>query len=454
MRNLNYILAFIFIPFTCYGQYIKGRVTDSTSGKAIEDVHIYLDNVEEGTQTNGRGTYYLKFSEELTESTKIYFSHISFRSSEVVYDKSKQTYNVALIPKVNTLNEVELTQKRHLKPYLTFQKMKSMSSRLHAFGSDLIDGKIYVVGGNASFQHDGSKRTLQRLENSELSQLSLDQFLRYSYSNFKTDFFKGDLHIYDLKTNSWERRKDLFKKRAHHDIFHFDNKLYAMGGINLSVNKKREYLDATIEILDLDSGEITVDETNPHQAVNFSSYVHGANVFVLGGSTKKNRNGTKNYSNKVHLYKISEGFWYELDTMPTAKETSGLLVKDKLYVIGGYNEKPLTTIEYLDLNSEQWTAIGDLFYGISRPALAAHKHVIYIYNNGKFTTFNTISKELHEYFINISVQNSRMHIWNGSIYLLGGLRITDREIAPSSKIYRIELSTFNTTQIRRSKTLK
>jgi N-acetylneuraminic acid mutarotase len=454
MKLLPYILMFLFLPTFVVGQYIEGRVTDSSSGKPIKDVHVYIDNVEEGTQTLSNGKYQLKFSEVLPQTAKIRFSHVSYIPIQLDFDKSKSIYNIALTPKVNALNEVQVVQNSQLKPFLRFKKMKSMGSRLHAFGSTLVDDKIYVIGGNASFLHDGTKETLNRLENSELSQLSLDQFLKYSYSYFNANFFKGDLHVYNIATDSWERQKDVFKKRAHHNIYYYKNKLYVIGGINLSINKRKEYLDNTIEIFDLETKEMLVDQTNPHQAVNFSSFLVGDELIVLGGSTKQNRNGTKNYSEEVHLYKLSEGLWYKVDSMPNAKETSGIRVNDKIYLIGGFNRKPLSAIEQFDITTRTWEAVGNLFFGMSNPALAYHNNTIYIYNNGKFCTFNTKSKELNEYFIEIDLQNSEMHIADNSIFLVGGLRTTEREIAPSSSIYRIALSDFDSTRVRRSKSLK
>ena len=454
MKRTSYLLIFLLLPATIFGQYIQGQITDNVTGKPVKDVHVYIDDVEEGTQSYSNGKFYLKFLEKVPVGAKINFTHLNYHTVKVTFERDKKTYNISLSPKINALNEVEVVQNRQLKPYLSYDKMSSMGSRLHAFGSALVDDKIYVVGGNASFQRDGSMEAMYRLENNEFLFLTLNQFLQYSYSNYKTNFFKGDLHVYDIATDSWERQKNIFKKRAHHNIYHHDDKLYVLGGINLSINKKKEYLDNTIEIFDLKTGETVIDEANPHQAVNFSSFVVGDELLVLGGSTKKNRNGTRQYSDKVHLYKISEGLWYEVDEMPTAKETSGIRINDKIYLIGGYNNKPLSSIEQFNIPEKKWEQVGNMFFGMSNPALAHHNNTIYIYNNGKFCTFNTKTKELNEYFIEVELHNSEMHIADNSIFLIGGLRTTDREIAPTSNIYRIDLNEFDTTRVRRSKTLK
>ena len=51
--------------------------------------------------------------------------------------------------------------------------------------------------------------------------------------------------------NSWKRKELKFKKRAYHNINYFNNKIYVLGGKGLSANKKKEYLNNTIEIYDI-----------------------------------------------------------------------------------------------------------------------------------------------------------------------------------------------------------
>ncbi len=57
--------------------------------------------------------------------------------------------------------------------------------------------------------------------------------------------------------------------------------------------------------------------------------------------------------------------------MPVAKETKGILVNDKFYLIGGYNGKAPFSIESYNLKTGKWKKEGELFYGISKPALTS-----------------------------------------------------------------------------------
>lgn len=115
-----------------------------------------------------------------------------------------------------------------------------------------------------------------------------------------------------------------------------------------------EYLQDQIEVLDLEKQTIKTDHTNPHQAADFASFTYKDNIIVMGGSVKSTESGVKDFTDKVHLYNISSGYWYELAHMPIAKETTGALVDDKIYLIGGNNGKPISQIESFDLATEKW----------------------------------------------------------------------------------------------------
>ena len=156
---------------------------------------------------------------------------------------------------------------------------------------------------------------------------------------------------------------------------------------------------------------IAIDKTNPHQAINFSSFTYDDNIIILGGSTKSNEKGKKIYSKEVHDYDTKSGYWYKLEDMPTAKETSGVLVGDKIYLIGGYDDKPLTEITTLDLITGKWTKIGDLPYAMEKPALTVHNDTIYIFENGKISTLDIKSNTLNEYLIDLPMKGSQLYVY-------------------------------------------
>jgi N-acetylneuraminic acid mutarotase len=64
--------------------------------------------------------------------------------------------------------------------------------------------------------------------------------------------------------------------------------------------------------------------------------------------------------------------------MPTARETKGKIVNDKLYVIGGFNGTPSRLINVYDLNTNLWIKQYTMPVGISGHTLAVSGNKIFI----------------------------------------------------------------------------
>lgn len=173
----------------------------------------------------------------------------------------------------------------------------------------------------------------------------------------------------------------------------------------------------------------------------------------MGGSVKATESGKKDCTNKVHLYNIPSGYWYELDTMPQAKETTGILVDDKIYLIGGNNGKPISKIESFDLITEKWQTEGELFSGLERPAITSYNNRIYFFEDRKMCVYNLKTKQLKEYEIELPLKYSAMYYYDNKLYLLGGLTDINYSTTPSSKVFSIDINEFETTKPTKIKSL-
>tara|TARA_R110001583_G_scaffold103863_1_gene251108 strand:+ start:1964 stop:3307 length:1344 start_codon:yes stop_codon:yes gene_type:complete len=447
MKKYVLCIVFIFSWVLSFSQYIEGKVLDATTNEPIENVHVYIDNINGGATTNTKGSYYLKFSASKIKTSTIHFSHIKYQNLVIPFNSKKKNYSVYLIEDLKKLSEIEIIEKRNLKPRIKYKKLASMKKGVHSFGSFLKNNKIYVIGGDASFEEDAYKKWMDYEQ-----EISFSELLRKGYYYYKENF-KGDLTIYDIKTNTWEVEKDKFSDRAYHNANYYNNKIYVIGGKKIARNGKFEYLKGEIEVFDSKNNTIKIDNTNPHQAIDFASFTYKDNIIVMGGSIKLKRNGFKEYTNKVHLYNIKSGYWYQLDSMPFSKEVNGVLIKDKIYLIGGFNKKPLNELETFDLVTLKWEKEGDLFYGISRPAITFKNNIIYFFDDGKISTYNILTKELNEYLIDLSLKASKLYYANSKLYILGGFNKNNYSVTPSSALYSIDINEFYKTKIYKSKTL-
>jgi len=448
IHGLTLILFFsVLIPFA---QNINGIALDKETNKPLKGVHVYIKNTNKGTLTNKNGAFKLSES-KINKKDTISFSHIGYKSVNIPYQKFNKNYKIYFVKSINRLNEVGVVKKIKLKTSIRFNKLASMPTELHSFGSLLIDNKIYVLGGDITFEVDGLKKAANEHPN-----LSLFDHLQLAKQYWNYESYTGKLSIYDIKQNKWlVNDKQKFGKRAYHNLNYHKNKIYVIGGKRLARNRNFEFLDNKIEILNLKTKTIAVDNTNPHQAINFASFVFNDNILIMGGSTKM-KNNKKTFSNKVHVYSLKTGYWYQLKNMPTAKETTGVLIDNKIYLIGGFNNESLTSIESFDLITGKWEKESDLFNGITAPAITYKDNIIYIFNDGNIYTYNINTKELNKYFIRLFLKSSKLFYTNNKLYILGGY-LEDKDnssVSPSSKLYTIEINEFNITKINKSKRTK
>ena len=140
--------------------------------------------------------------------------------------------------------------------------------------------------------------------------------------------------------------------------------------------------------------------------------------------------------------------------MPTAKETNGVLIDHKIYLMGGMSERrPSSSIESYDLISGRWKKEGDLFESFKKPAITKNNNIVYVFENGKMLTFNTKTKELDEYLIDLDLKESQLFYANNKLYVLGGYIQNSFSVKPSSNLYSIDLNEFERTKVFKSKSL-
>lgn len=445
------LLALFFLPLVSISQNVKGIVISEKTDLPIEDTNVFALSSNIGTLTNTKGEFRLKLLTKFKDNDTLQFSHVGFITTKIaVTDLKKLNFKISLLEDVEILKGLTISanQKVKLKSKLQLVKLAPLKYGIYSFGSVLNDGKIYITGGDASYKLN----TWEKVKRERPDFTVLDYLKEVSLQS-NSETYKSNLQIYDIKTDSWQYLKLNLKKRAYHNLNFYNNTLYVLGGKKISANAVFQYLENEIEVFDLNNQTIKIDKTYPHQASNAVSITYKDNIIIMGGSTKANEKGSTEFTNKVHLYNITSGYWYELANMPTAKETSGVLVGNKIYLIGGNNGNPLSEIETFDLITEKWQTEGELFSGLERPAVTYHDNIIYFFENSKMYVYDIKSKQLKEYIVDLGLKDSAMHYDNDKLYILGGSLESNNYTIPSSHAYSIDINEFETTKPDRVKIL-
>ncbi|WP_428232151.1 Kelch repeat-containing protein [Flavobacterium sp.] len=426
-------------------------MVSTTTNLPLENTNIFALSSKVGTISDENGSFSLKLLAKYNSDEILEFSHIGYTTTRISLSYLiKQNFIVMLEENIENLSDVIIPADQKLQSKLSFTKLTSLKHLIFSFGSSLQDDKIYVSGGDAypEISHLEKAR-------SEKADMDMVKFLNEPQYTSAKRHYKQDLCIYDIKTDTWEIPKLKLQNRAYHNIHFYNNLIYIIGGKKMFVNKisSWEYLQDQIEVIDLEKQAIKTDHTNPHQAADFASFTYKDNIIVMGGSIKSTESGVKDFTDKAHLYNISSGYWYELAHMPIAKEASGILVDDKIYLIGGNNGKPISQIESFDLATEKWQTEGELFSALERPAITHHDNIIYFFEDQKMCVYDLKTKQLKEYEIGLPLKYSAMHYYDNKLYILGGRIDNSFSKLPSSKVYSIDLNEFEITKPTRTKTL-
>ncbi|WP_434036776.1 Kelch repeat-containing protein [Formosa sp. 4Alg 33] len=443
-------LTFLFLlsVVTLTAQNITGTVLDRDTNLPLEDVNIYSKTIGQGTVTNEKGEFELQIP-KAKETALISFSSVGYETKTYTREQIKSLNYIIFLSKINeALEEIVLYSELELQEALPYKKVASLEEGVHHFGATMLGHKIYVVGGDKTIKDDVKKRALQ--ESESIGEL----FKNVSKPELIWKHYSDKLQIYDVDKDTVVVPELNFRKRAYHNVVAVDNKVYVLGGKSLSKSQATEYLENKIEVFDLDSHALQLDDTYPHQAINFTSVAYQDNIIVMGGSNKRKSNGDKIYSDKSFLFNITSGYWYALNNMTTAKEVRGVLVKNKIYLIGGFNGDMLKEIESYNLETGTWKAEGDLFYGMGNASVTANNDTIYIFNARKLLTYNVETKVLNEYDIRLDLSATSLFYANNVLYIVGGSTEVYYQTMPSSDIYSIDLRELPRTKILHSKTVE
>ncbi|MFD1604258.1 carboxypeptidase-like regulatory domain-containing protein [Flavobacterium artemisiae] len=443
---------FVLIPFLTTAQTINGVVKSKTTNLPVEDANIYAMQSQIGTITNDSGEFSLS---KTKANDTLQVSHIGYITTKIaITDFKKSNFIISLEEDIETLKNVEITNRQvKLKSKLDFTKLESLNKVLYSFGSAVINDKIYIVGGDSSDEENALNILKERSISSDNDPNFEKKYRELLQMQVAKRFYSEDLLIYDPKTDIWEKSNTKFKRRAYHNMNYYDNMLYVLGGKRLSMNQKFEYLENEIEVFDVNKNTITIDKTNPHTAADFTSFVYKDNIIVMGGSIKNTERGQKTFTDKVHMYNITSGLWYELEKMPTAKEIKGVLIGDKIFTIGNNDNKSFSEIQSFDLTNETWKNEASLISHLENPAIAYNDNDIYIFEDGKLSIYDTKSKQIKEYFVDLQLRAATMHFLNNKLYIIGGYSFGSFMKIPSSKVYSISIDEFDNTAPNRIRVL-
>ncbi len=193
---------------------------------------------------------------------------------------------------------------------LVWEEKASVSVARYAYdGAEVLDGKIYFVGG---YNGAGSKNIAER---------------------------------YESATNSWESLNSMSVARHGVASAVLNGKFYAIGGSNGSNNL------SSVVIYDPSTESWSAGVALPSAVSHASAMTVNGKIYLIGG-----KNASNQKIDQVLCFDPSSNQWSTKANMPTARESMKLVwFEDRIWAIGGNEDgNYLNTVESYLPNSDSW----------------------------------------------------------------------------------------------------
>ena len=278
------------------------------------------------------------------------------------------------------------------------------------FGTCVVDGKVFAIGGD------------------------VDKF---------GDISVATVEMYDPETDTWERKADMPTARTGVATLVVDGKIYAIGG---GASKKFQRgpgwgyggkLLPTIEMYDPGTDTWIQKADMPVPRSGRACVVDGK-IYIIGGSAANKKQGRLD---SVDVYDPATDTWAEVKSMNHARGVSAVSVVDgKIYVIGGvgwpqipnHPGPPLSSVEVYDPKNNRWTEIAEMPTSKALHTASVIDGKIYVigggfWDNDRFIYLSTVEiydpetdRWTREPDMPTRRSGHRTEVVNGNIYIFGG----------------------------------
>lgn len=424
MKRIILFFSFLVCLISKIYAQNNGEVWNAGTKQRMEGVNIFLLRDSAGLgSTDIDGKFDLRILRQCARNDTIVFSFVGFTPMKCTVDMLKRCgYRVSLFEEARALGEVTVSADRGFSYYLSYDEKESLPIPLYSFASFMRDGKIYVLAGD---------ETEISIATSAVSKSFYTEYQRYH---------SPSIYVYDVKKDVWKIKKNKLIARAYHVAQLYGNRVFVLGGIRYSTNKRLEYTDEHIEVYDLAKDTVYSQSSNLHLAKNPVSFVYDDLLFVMGGSTKEYV-----YNSKIHALDLKSGYWYEIGEIPERLRCgmNGVLVGNTAYFFGGRRiMKKFSEINSYNVQTGEWKYLGDLKEMVSFPGLAAQGDLIFIYENKRLQVYNCRTNTISSYPINLELENSALHIYDNKLYIVGGCERSGELVVPSNLVVSIDISRF------------
>lgn len=272
-----------------------------------------------------------------------------------------------------------------------------MSSPRNNFQTAVVNGKIYAIGGNNNGvlssveEYDPTSNTWTTKANMSISR---DDF-QTSVVNGKIyaigGLYDSSVEEYDPALNKWTTKASMSTSRAEFQTEVVNGKIYAIGG-----HSSNTVFLSSVEEYDPTSNIWVIKTPMSVPRAGFQTEVINGKIYALGGNSGKSSLAT------IEEYDLASDIWTIKASMSVERDYfQTKVINGKIYAINGRNYLPsktsdLSSAEEYDLSTNKGTAIPSTKY--QRSFFQAEKIGVNIYLLGGYNGEGTLSS-VEEYTV-------------------------------------------------------
>jgi len=301
----------------------------------------------------------------------------------------------------------------------TWTQKADMPTARSLADSAVVDGKIYVIGGNpglwgfteAAEEYNPATDTWTKLADMPTARQSLcvadvDGIIYAigGWNNSNPQPFISAVEAYDPATGKWTEKTDMPSLRDAMSTVAVDGKIYVIGG-NLYANSV-----STVEVYEPATDTWTKKTSMPTARCYHAACVVDGRIYVSGGATKWDW-ALSAYSPSVptvEVYDPATDTWTQVSDMPWPRHGhSASVVAGKMYIIGGQDfavvklwqegkidedemEELFSTVDVYDPGTDTWTTTARHPFVTSNHTAGVVDGKIYTIGGGRAEIYSTV----------------------------------------------------------------
>jgi RNA polymerase sigma factor (sigma-70 family) len=259
----------------------------------------------------------------------------------------------------------------------TWTKKADMPTARGCSAADVVNGKIYVIGGYTQNQWIQPLQTVEEYD-PVTNKWTRNTDMPTARMSFSISVVDGKIYAiggegnapdpfsiveeYDPLMDKWTRKADMPTARSGLSTCAINGKIYAIGGYKWDNVNAKAVIFSIVEEYDPKTDTWTKKTDMPTKRSFFTSSAGTVNgqIYVIGGGDEENKG---NMLSLVEQYDPTLDKWTKRTNMPTARVTSIAIVNGKIYAIGGYegkNKPVLATVEEYDPGVDGWVKKNDM----------------------------------------------------------------------------------------------